>query len=135
MEGLRTALVAIHAWSLAQPPMRPSGERPKPRQVTVVAEGVDIVEQRRETSPVMSPVTAGAGAGAKLSEKLSTVASAAFGKTSRMIFCLCGSRCSGLCGFFVCEKTAKNLSHISLESDAHARKKGARQHLSRRHGG
>ena len=85
MEGLRTALVAIHAWSLAQPPMRPSGERPKPRQVTVVAEGVDIVEQRRETSPVMSPVTAGAGAGKKLSVKLSTVASAAFGKTSRMI--------------------------------------------------
>jgi hypothetical protein len=53
--------------------------------VTVVAEGVDIVEQRRETSPVMSPVTAGAGAGAKLSEKLSTVASAAFGSTSRIV--------------------------------------------------
>jgi hypothetical protein len=33
----------------------------------------------------MSPVTAGAGAGAKLSEKLSTVASAAFGSTSRIV--------------------------------------------------
>jgi hypothetical protein len=33
----------------------------------------------------MSPVTAGAGAGAKLSEKLSTVASAAFGSTNRIV--------------------------------------------------
>ena len=88
MEGLRTALVAMHASSLAQPPMRPSGERPKPRQVTVVAEGVEIVEQRRDTSPVMSPVMAGAGAGAKFSEKLSTAASAAFGRdgNTRRIF-------------------------------------------------
>jgi hypothetical protein len=51
----------------------------------------------------MSPVTAGAGAGAKLSEKLSTVASAAFGSTSRIVEKARVSSCELTIG---CENTA-----------------------------
>ena len=52
MLGFLVAPVATHASSAAQPPTRLSLERPKPRQVTMVVEGLEVVVHLLAASPV-----------------------------------------------------------------------------------